>query len=52
MIADPIDDVSGAIGVAYDAVERLPDLAQVGRSAGPENSGPHGRCCARWRSVA
>ena len=31
VITDPVDDVSGAIGIAHDAAERLPDLAQVRR---------------------
>jgi hypothetical protein len=31
VIADPIDDVSGAIGIANDTVDRFPYLAQVGR---------------------
>ena len=52
LITDPTDDVSGSIGVAYDTAERFPDLAEVWRLHGLKNSGPHGRCCARWRSVA
>ena len=47
VITDPVDDVSGSIGIAHDTVERFPDFAQVWRAACPENSGPHGRCCAR-----
>ena len=31
MIADAVDDVSGAISIAHNAVECLPDLAQVRR---------------------
>ena len=31
VITDTVDDVSGAIGIAHDAAERLPDLAQVRR---------------------
>jgi hypothetical protein len=31
VIADPIDDVPGAIGIANDTVDRFPYLAQVGR---------------------
>jgi hypothetical protein len=29
VLADPIDDVSGAIGIANDTVDRFPDLADV-----------------------
>jgi hypothetical protein len=50
VLTDPVDEVSGAIGIAYGAAERFPDLAEA--AVGPKNSGPHGRCCARWRSVA
>ena len=31
VITNPVDDVSGAIGIAYDTAERFPDLAQVWR---------------------
>ena len=31
VITDAVDDVSGSIGIAHDAGERLPDLAQVRR---------------------
>jgi hypothetical protein len=31
VFADPIDDVSGAIGIANDTVDRFPDLANVRR---------------------
>ena len=31
VITDPVDDVSGAIGIAHNAAERFPDLAQVRR---------------------
>src|SRR6476619_4806673 len=30
VVADPIDDLPSAIGIAYDTVERFPDLAKVG----------------------
>jgi hypothetical protein len=31
VITDPIDDVSGSIGIAHDTAERFPDLPQVWR---------------------
>ena len=29
VVADPVDDGSGSIGIAHDTAERFPDLAQV-----------------------
>ena len=31
VITDPVDDISGSIGIAHDTVKRFPDFAQVGR---------------------
>jgi hypothetical protein len=31
VVADPVDDGSGSIGIAHDTAERFPDLAQVWR---------------------
>ena len=37
VITNPVDDVSRAVGIAYDTAERFPDLAEVWRLAYPEN---------------
>jgi hypothetical protein len=31
VISDAVDDVSGSIGIAYDAAQGFPDLAQIWR---------------------
>ena len=33
VITDPVDDVSGSIGIAHDTVDRFPDLAEVWRAS-------------------
>jgi hypothetical protein len=31
LVADPVDDGSGSIGIVHDTTERFPDFAQVWR---------------------
>jgi len=52
LISDPVDDVSGSIGIAYDTAQGFPHFAQIWRLLVQKNSGPHGRCCVPWQSAA
>ena len=52
LITDPVDDVSGSIGIAHDTAERFPDLAQVRRLHVQKIRAARALLRARWRSVA
>ena len=42
VITDPVDDISGSIGIAHDTAERFPDFAQIRRLLVQKNQGRTG----------
>ena len=52
MVTDPIDDVRSSIGIAYNTVERFPDLAQLRRLLVQEIQGCTRVVATQQRSAA
>jgi hypothetical protein len=49
VITNPVDDVSGAIDIAYDTAERFPDLAEAADSGARDFA--RSRCAGGFRAA-